>query len=71
MLPKNLKQYKIALYGTGRFARKILSQAEEYQIVALVDQKNANEVYPFMDLPVLSIEEAGNVADIGYYSQPI
>ena len=64
MLPKNLKQYKIALYGTGRFARKILSQAEEYQIVALVDQKNANEVYPFMDLPVLSIEEAGNVADI-------
>lgn len=39
----SFKQRRIALYGTGTYAKKILSEFPEYHIVCLVDDTNAGK----------------------------
>ena len=64
---KNFRQYKdkkIALYGIGRRTATLLPEIRDFQVIGLLDRDSGNRDMVISGVPVISLEEAEEQADL-------
>ena len=73
LFKKSFSKYKdkrIILYGLGRHTSTLLNEVKDYNFVGLLDRDKENIGKLYFGLPVISIEEAENRADLIIINTP-